>query len=92
MTPAPRTDQAGTGAESTSTVLEAKQAWRRTAVAIGAHLQACETCQPQPGGRAVRNACSEYGRVDAAERTAWLKYELAKTAARPPETAEAGNE
>lgn len=61
-----------------ATVAEMRARWRAAAYEVGAHIQACEICQPQTGGRAVRNACAEYGRVDAAERDAWTAYEQAR--------------
>lgn len=60
------------------TVRDAKQAWRAAAYAVGAHLIGCETCRPQMGGLVVRNACPEYGRVDAVERDAWDALEAAR--------------
>jgi hypothetical protein len=61
-------------------VLQVKQEWRAAARAVGTHLQNCEICQPRPGGRAVRNACAEYVRLDATENAAWAAYEQAREA------------
>lgn len=56
----------------------AYDAWRASAYAVGAHLLACVTCEPRPGGRAVRNACAEYAQADAVECAAYDAYEQAR--------------